>query len=68
MFQVDEAQNPMLGLEGRSNLLKGLGTALKACPEYFGNEGRPGNMIGWYPSILPPQMPVCTEFIPTRFE
>ena len=46
IFQVDEALNPMAGLEGRSNLLTSLGVALKSCPEFFGSEGRPGNMIG----------------------
>lgn len=40
------AQNQMDGLEGRSSLLQKLADALKASPEFFGDEGRPGNMIG----------------------
>ncbi|KAF8297789.1 DUF1688-domain-containing protein [Clavulina sp. PMI_390] len=44
MFQVD-IQNPMSGLEGRTNLLIALGSALKSRHDFFGEEGRPGNMI-----------------------
>lgn len=36
----------MSGLEGRANLLVSLGRALKSRPEFFGIEGRPGDMIG----------------------
>lgn len=48
-FQVDEQKNPLLGLEGRCDLLRRLGQALKAHPEYFRNSDsdvlRPGNMV-----------------------
>ncbi|ORZ12909.1 hypothetical protein BCR41DRAFT_307471 [Lobosporangium transversale] len=43
-FQVDDEKNPLLGLEGRWELLRRLGIALKAHPEYFGGPLRPGNM------------------------
>jgi len=39
-------KNPLLGLEGRVNLLKKLGAALDANPDMFGTEvARPGNMV-----------------------
>ena len=44
-MQVDDS-NPMVGIEGRSSLLFSLGKALKASPEFFGRDGRPGNLIG----------------------
>lgn len=44
-MQVSES-NPMDGLEGRSSLLIKLAEALKARPDFFGEEGRPGNLIG----------------------
>ena len=40
------SENPMTGLEGRSQLLIDLATALKSETDYFGKDGRPGNMIG----------------------
>ncbi|TFK21004.1 DUF1688-domain-containing protein [Coprinopsis marcescibilis] len=43
-MQVSE-QNPMVGVDGRANLLSSLGTALKANPEFFGKDGRPGNIV-----------------------
>lgn len=46
MFQVSQDKNPMSGLEGRSNLLANLGVALRNKPDFFGSEGRPGDMIG----------------------
>ncbi|KAG0337153.1 hypothetical protein BG000_005753 [Podila horticola] len=50
-FQVDNNKNPLLGLEGRWDLLKRLGSALKAHPEFFGGESnaplRPGNMVDY---------------------
>lgn len=49
MFQVDETSNPMAGLEGRTTLLVSLAAALKQNPEFFGADGRPGNMIGTSP-------------------
>ncbi|KAG0260489.1 hypothetical protein BG011_001858 [Mortierella polycephala] len=49
-FQVDDNKNPLLGLEGRWDLLRRLGKALKAHPEYFESSEnnaplRPGNMV-----------------------
>lgn len=38
--------NEMAGLEGRTELLIRLGTALDEKKEYFGENGRPGNMVG----------------------
>ncbi|KAG6845150.1 hypothetical protein H0H87_012946 [Tephrocybe sp. NHM501043] len=48
-MQVNDA-NPMVGLEGRTSLLTGLSNALKASPIFFGEEGRPGNMIDFLES------------------
>lgn len=44
-MQVSES-NPMTGLEGRASLLFNLSQALTASPNFFGAEGRPGNIIG----------------------
>jgi len=44
-MQVSET-NPMVGLEGRTSLLISLSGALKASQEFFGVDGRPGNIIG----------------------
>lgn len=44
-MQVTDA-NPMVGLEGRTLLLANLSRALQANVEYFGKDGRPGNLIG----------------------
>lgn len=38
--------NEMAGVEGRTNLLVRLATALTEKREYFGDNGRPGNMVG----------------------
>ena len=46
-FQVSDS-NPILGLESRVNLLRGLGKSLLAQSEVFGPEGRPGNVVGPY--------------------
>jgi Protein of unknown function (DUF1688) len=44
-FQVD-AGNPLIGLEARSNLLRGLGEAMSERPDLFGcKPARPGNLI-----------------------
>ncbi|KAF9264577.1 DUF1688-domain-containing protein [Marasmius fiardii PR-910] len=43
-MQVSES-NPIVGLEGRASLLKNLGLALRASPNLFGSEARPGNLI-----------------------
>jgi hypothetical protein len=44
-FQVTPS-NPMVGLEGRTSLLINLSKALKASPQFFGEDGRPGNIVG----------------------
>lgn len=48
-FQVTES-NPMVGLEGRSNLLKRLAKVLDQQPKYFPSineeSRRPGNLVG----------------------
>ncbi len=44
-MQVTE-ENPMAGLEGRTNLLSNLANALRKNAIYFGDEGRPGNLVG----------------------
>jgi hypothetical protein len=46
-LQVSET-NPISGLEGRAKLLIRLGSALRN-QEFFGVEGRPGNMLGMNP-------------------
>ncbi len=43
-FQVSEA-NPLVGLTGRVTLLNRLGEALRAQPEVFGGDGRPGGLF-----------------------
>ncbi|KAG6809716.1 hypothetical protein H0H92_015037 [Tricholoma furcatifolium] len=48
-MQVD-GSNPMVGLEGRTALLTGLSDALKANPQFFGEDGRPGNMADFLAS------------------
>jgi hypothetical protein len=45
-FQVS-ASNPLVGLEGRLQLLHGLGRALAAHPETFGEAGRPGHLLDY---------------------
>jgi Protein of unknown function (DUF1688) len=42
-FQID-ADNPLIGLEHRANLLRRLGHALNAWPDLFGAVGRPGHL------------------------
>lgn len=47
-FQVDPAENPMTGLEGRYKLLRRLAKALDSHPEFFGAEApRPGNLVDY---------------------
>ncbi|PPQ72881.1 hypothetical protein CVT26_003502 [Gymnopilus dilepis] len=43
-MQVSDT-NPMVGIEGRAALLSNLSKALKANPQFFGNDGRPGNVV-----------------------
>ena len=40
------ATNPMVGLQGRTALLVRLSTALTSNPKFFGDDARPGNMLG----------------------
>ena len=44
-LQVTDS-NPMLGVDSRANLLRGLGKSLLAHPDIFGEAGRPGNAVG----------------------
>ncbi|KAK6992170.1 hypothetical protein R3P38DRAFT_3087200 [Favolaschia claudopus] len=43
-FQVSES-NPMVGLEGRTALLARLADALRASPQFFGSDARPGGLV-----------------------
>ena len=46
-FQVNQA-NPLLGLEGRVELLQRLGQSLHSLPQLFGTENpRPGNLVNY---------------------
>lgn len=45
------AGNEMAGLEGRTQLLVRLADALDASSEFFGQNGRPGNLLGRFRSI-----------------
>jgi hypothetical protein len=40
--------NEMAGMEGRSQLMLRLGDALEQNKEFFGEDGRPGNMLGMH--------------------
>ncbi len=44
MFQV-RSDNPLVGLDGRVALLQRLGQTLRAQPEVFGADGRPGGLF-----------------------
>ncbi|KAJ3563947.1 hypothetical protein NP233_g8612 [Leucocoprinus birnbaumii] len=55
-MQVSES-NPMTGLEGRASLLYNLSQALTSSPEFFGKEGRPGNLIDFLESQALPTSP-----------
>lgn len=39
-------ENPMVGIEGRTSLLKNLSVALKTNPTFFGPSARPGGLVG----------------------
>ncbi|KAK7025257.1 hypothetical protein R3P38DRAFT_2953568 [Favolaschia claudopus] len=45
-FQVTES-NPMVGLEGRTALLARLADALRASPQFFGPDARPGGLVAY---------------------
>ncbi|KAL9709391.1 hypothetical protein Ac2012v2_007748 [Leucoagaricus gongylophorus] len=55
-MQVSDA-NPMAGLEGRTSLLISLSQALTSSPQFFGEEGRPGNLIDFLESQALPTSP-----------
>ena len=44
MFQCSDI-NPLVGLQGRAQLLRHLGSALRARPEIFTSEGEPGHLF-----------------------
>ncbi|EPE08494.1 fungal protein [Ophiostoma piceae UAMH 11346] len=53
--------NNVAGLEGRANLLIRLGDALASNTEFFGPEGRPGNMVDYllaHPTTQASSMPI----------
>ncbi|KAJ3743945.1 hypothetical protein DFH05DRAFT_1493111 [Lentinula detonsa] len=43
-MQVSDS-NPIIGLQGRTSLLQNLSHALSSSPDFFGKDGRPGNML-----------------------
>lgn len=59
-FQVSEV-NPLVGLAGRATLLRRLGEALAEQPEYFGDEGRPGNLFDTLVGPFGPASPPTAE-------
>lgn len=44
-FQVDDDVNPLVGLEGRANLIRQLGVVANATPTVFGEDRRLGNLF-----------------------
>jgi hypothetical protein len=44
-FQVSD-KNPLLGVASRAALLRSLGASLLENPTIFGEQGRPGNLVG----------------------
>ena len=46
-FQVDDETNPLVGLEGRANLIRQLGVVANATPVVFGEERRLGNLFDY---------------------
>ncbi|KAL8404200.1 hypothetical protein RB594_009165 [Gaeumannomyces avenae] len=53
--------NELAGLEGRTELLVRLGKALSESREFFGEDGRPGNMVDYlltHPSTQASSMPI----------
>ncbi len=49
-FQVDDETNPLVGLEGRANLVRQLGVVAGATPAVFGEERRLGNLFDYLKS------------------
>lgn len=46
-FQIT-SKNPLVGTASRVSLLKSVGSCLLSLPKYFGENGRPGNLVGMY--------------------
>jgi hypothetical protein len=46
-FQITD-KNPLVGAGSRVNLLKSVGSSLLSLPKIFGENGRPGNLVGVY--------------------
>jgi hypothetical protein len=65
-FQVSDT-NPLVGLAGRTTLLRRLGEALHEQPEVFGDDGRPGKLfdalVGPYGPAAPPTAEVSAHDI-----
>lgn len=52
-FQVNE-QNPLVGMEGRTELLQKLGQVLRQNPDYFGQtHPRPGGLVDYWLELCP---------------
>lgn len=51
-FQVSD-DNPMLGIDSRAALLRSLGESLLGQSDVFGDQGRPGNLVGKVASLPP---------------
>ncbi len=68
-FQVT-ATNPLLGLEGRLELLQRLGQALQTLPQLFGTENpRPGNLVNYLLKELKVerlQVESCQDHLPLQ--
>lgn len=49
-FQITE-ENPLVGAASRVELLQRVGSSLMKLPDYFGSQGRPGQLVGEYRCI-----------------
>lgn len=52
-FQITD-KIPLVGAGSRVNLLKSVGSSLLSLPKYFGENGRPGNLVGTYKRYITP--------------
>ncbi|PGH18377.1 hypothetical protein AJ79_00444 [Helicocarpus griseus UAMH5409] len=52
-FQISD-NNPMLGIDSRASLLRGLGKSLLSRPDVFGGQGRPGNLVDYMVNFAGP--------------
>lgn len=59
-FQVSDV-NPLVGIAGRTTLLRRLGEALTEQPEVFGEEGRPGGLFDALVGPVGPAVPPTAE-------